>query len=57
MGGNLASGKRYSPLKRGASNASLGFHGASEAAERLRACEALLDCYALRVFDAHDENH
>ncbi len=56
MGGNLASGKRYSPLKRGASNASLGFHGANEAAERLRACEALLDCYALRVFDAHDEN-
>jgi hypothetical protein len=26
------------------------------AAERLRACEALLDSYAQRVFDAHDEN-
>lgn len=24
--------------------------------ERLRACEALLDAYAQRVFDAHDEN-
>jgi hypothetical protein len=29
---------------------------AAEAAERLRACEALLDGYAQRVFDAHDEN-
>lgn len=29
---------------------------AEEAAERLRACEALLDSYARRVFDAHDEN-
>ena len=37
----------------------LDFYGASladEAAERLRACEALLDSYAQRVFDAHDEN-
>ncbi|MBR2690955.1 MAG: chromate resistance protein ChrB [Aquamicrobium sp.] len=29
---------------------------AEEAAERLRACEALLDSYAKRVFEAHDEN-
>ncbi len=29
---------------------------AEEAAERLRACEALLDGYAQRVFEAHDEN-
>mgnify|MGYP007060996629 FL=1 len=37
----------------------LDFYGASlaaEAASRLRACEALLDSYAQRVFDAHDEN-
>ncbi len=37
----------------------LDFYGAplaDEAAERLRACEALLDSYAQRVFDAHDEN-
>ena len=37
----------------------LDFYGATlaqEAAERLRACEALLDSYAKRVFDAHDEN-
>jgi hypothetical protein len=37
----------------------LDFYGATlaeEAAERLRACEALLDSYAQRVFDAHDEN-
>ena len=37
----------------------LDFYGASlavEAAERLRACEELLDGYAQRVFDAHDEN-
>lgn len=37
----------------------LDFYGAplrSEADERLRACEALLDTYAQRVFDAHDEN-
>jgi hypothetical protein len=37
----------------------LDFYGAdlaSEAAERLRACEVLLDAYAQRVFDAHDEN-
>ncbi|OQM74536.1 Chromate resistance protein ChrB [Manganibacter manganicus] len=37
----------------------LDFYGASlaeEAAERLHACEALLDGYAQRVFDAHDEN-
>lgn len=37
----------------------LDFYGASlaeEAAERLKACEALLDGYAQRVFDAHDEN-
>jgi len=37
----------------------LDFYGATlaaEAAERLRACEALLDGYAQRVFDAHDEN-
>ncbi|RUY34933.1 chromate resistance protein ChrB [Mesorhizobium sp. M7A.F.Ca.US.001.04.1.1] len=36
----------------------LDFYGATladEAAERLRACEALLDSYAQRVFDAHDE--
>ncbi|MFK0642907.1 ChrB domain-containing protein [Ochrobactrum sp. BD23] len=29
---------------------------ANEAAERLRGCETLLDIYAKRVFDAHDEN-
>lgn len=29
---------------------------AEEAATRLRACEELLDSYAQRVFDAHDEN-
>jgi hypothetical protein len=29
---------------------------AGEAAERLRSCEALLESYAQRVFDAHDEN-
>src|SRR5258708_31103263 len=37
----------------------LDFYGAAraaEAAERLRHCEALLDTYAKRVFDAHDEN-
>ena len=37
----------------------LDFYGATladEATERLRACEALLDSYAQRVFDAHDEN-
>jgi hypothetical protein len=37
----------------------LDFYGATlaeEAAGRLRACEALLDGYAQRVFDAHDEN-
>lgn len=37
----------------------LDFYGAplaDEAAARLRACEALLDSYAQRVFDAHDEN-
>lgn len=30
---------------------------AEEAAARLQACEALLDSYAQRVFDANDENH
>lgn len=37
----------------------LDFYGATlaaEAAERLKGCEALLDAYAQRVFDAHDEN-
>ena len=37
----------------------LDFYGATLAAEaqtRLRACEALLDAYAQRVFEAHDEN-
>ncbi|OCC06915.1 chromate resistance protein ChrB [Labrys sp. WJW] len=37
----------------------LDFYGASlagEAVERLRACEALLDGYAQRVFEAQDEN-
>lgn len=37
----------------------LDFYGAAladEAAERLRACEVLLEGYAQRVFDAHDEN-
>lgn len=37
----------------------LDFYGATlaeEAAVRLRACEALLDSYAQRVFDAHDES-
>jgi hypothetical protein len=29
---------------------------AEEAAQRLRACEALLDTYAREVFEAHDEN-
>ena len=37
----------------------LDFYGgglAAEAAERLKACESLLDAYAQRVFEAHDEN-
>lgn len=37
----------------------LDFYGAglsAEAAERLKTCENLLDTYARRVFDAHDEN-
>lgn len=37
----------------------LDFYGApraSEASERLRGCEALLEGYAQRVFEAHDEN-
>lgn len=37
----------------------LDFYGAArsaEAAERLKGCEALLDDYAKRVFEAHDEN-
>ena len=37
----------------------LDFYGgglAEEAAERLRRCESLLDAYAQRVFEAHDEN-
>ena len=37
----------------------LDFYGsalAEDAAARLRACEELLDAYARRVFDAHDEN-
>ena len=37
----------------------LDFYGApmaAEAAERLKSCEALLDAYSKRVFDAHDEN-
>lgn len=37
----------------------LDFYGGSlapEAADRLRHCERLLDDYAKRVFDAHDEN-
>jgi len=37
----------------------LDFYGgelAAEATERLKACESLLDAYAQRVFDAHDEN-
>ena len=28
----------------------------TEAAERLKGCENLLDAYAQRVFEAHDEN-
>jgi hypothetical protein len=37
----------------------LDFYGAAlagEAAERLKKCESLLDAYAQRVFNAHDEN-
>jgi len=37
----------------------LDFYGgarAAEAAEHLKRCEALLDAYAQRVFNAHDEN-
>jgi hypothetical protein len=37
----------------------LDFYGgarASEAGERLKGCEVVLDDYARRVFDAHDEN-
>lgn len=37
----------------------LDFYGAplaGEAQQRLHACEALLDAYAQRVFEAHDEN-
>jgi len=40
--------------------AKLDFYGATlaaEAVERLKGCEALLDAYAQRVFEAHDENH
>lgn len=39
--------------------AKLDFYGAPlaiEAAERLKTCEALLDAYAQRVFESHDEN-
>jgi hypothetical protein len=39
--------------------AKLDFYGgvfAAEAAGRLKKCEALLDAYAQRVFNAHDEN-
>src|SRR5712671_7783775 len=39
--------------------AKLDFYGgvlAAEAAERLKQCEVLLDAYAQRVFEAHDEN-
>ena len=38
----------------------LDFYGAplrSKAEERLKKCETLLETYAQRVFDAHDENH
>jgi hypothetical protein len=38
----------------------LDFYGATLAAEakkRLRDCEALLETYAQRVFEVHDENH
>jgi len=38
----------------------LDFYGANlavDAQQRLKACEALLDAYAQRVFDAQDENH
>jgi hypothetical protein len=38
---------------------SLGCYGgklADDAAQRLEACESLLDGYAQRVFEAHDEN-
>jgi hypothetical protein len=38
----------------------LDFYGATlslESEQRLKACEALLDAYAQRVFDAHDENN
>jgi len=38
----------------------LDFYGATFAAEaeqRLATCETLLDAYAQKVFDAHDENH
>ena len=37
----------------------LDFYGgglAAEARERLKSCESLLDAYAQRVFEAHDEN-
>lgn len=37
----------------------LDFYGAplrAEAEQRLKGCEAVLDAYAQRVFDAHDEN-
>ena len=37
----------------------LDFYGgglAAEAKERLKSCESLLDAYAQRVFEAHDEN-
>ena len=37
----------------------LDFYGgglAAEAVERLKGCESLLDAYAQRVFEAHDEN-
>ena len=37
----------------------LDFYGATlavEAAKRLKGCEALLDAYAQRVFEEHDEN-
>jgi hypothetical protein len=37
----------------------LDFYGATlatEAEQRLQACEALIDAYAQRLFEAHDEN-
>jgi transposase len=49
--------RRWSEEEKQAIVAEAAFPGANvEAEERLKGCEAVLDDYARRVFDAHDEN-